>query len=80
MDLTEIISGALIRCKPANWYELLDLLDEYNIHFDPEVTGFVLRPDSSPKYIKHAVQFMNWDSFQDENEISQLLDYINEIV
>tara|TARA_R110000824_G_scaffold186784_2_gene368016 strand:+ start:83 stop:325 length:243 start_codon:yes stop_codon:yes gene_type:complete len=80
MDLTEIVSDALIRCKPANWYELLDLLGEYNITFEAEEAGYILSPNSSPEYIKRAVEYMNWDSFQDENEISELLDYINEIV
>ena len=79
IDITEIISDALIRCKPANWYELLDLLDEYNIHFNLEDIAFA-KSISSPVYIVAAVKAMNWDSFRNEAEILQLLDYINEIV
>jgi len=39
-----------------------------------------MEPNSTPSQIKQAVKYMNWDAFQDDNEIIQLQDYIEEII
>ena len=52
-----------------------------NISFELETAGSrAMEPNSTPSQIKQAVKYMNWDAFQDDNEIIQLQDYIEEII
>jgi len=79
--IPEMVSAALIKSKPSDFYELMDLLGEYNISFELETAGSrAMEPNSTPSQIKQAVKYMNWDAFQDDNEIIQLQDYIEEII
>ena len=79
--IPEMVAAALIKSKPSDFYELMDLLGEYNISFELETAGSrAMEPNSTPSQIKQAVKYMNWDAFQDDNEIIQLQDYIEEII
>jgi len=79
--IPEMVAAALIKSKPNDFYELMDLLEEYNISFELETAGSRrMEPNSTPSQIKQAVKYMNWDAFQDDNEIIQLQDYIEEII
>ena len=79
--IPEMVAAALIKSIPYDFYELMDLLEEYNISFELETAGSRrMEPNSTPSQIKQAVKYMNWDAFQDDNEIIQLQDYIEEII
>ena len=80
--IPELVAAAIIKSIPYDFYELMDLLEEYNITFTTGHTYGIhdLHPESSYEEIKLAVQYTNWDSFQNDNEIIQLQDYIEEIV
>ena len=81
--IPELVAAAIIKAQHVNdFYELMDLLEEYNITFTAGHTYGThdLHPESSYEEIKLAVQYTNWDSFQNDNEIIQLQDYIEEIV
>ena len=68
----EMVAAAIKHVKGSDYYELMDLFNEYDIILD-------LDSDASRSEILNAIKHANWDAFQDDNEVIQLQDYIEEI-